>query len=199
MVSGISSTGGSATQPSPERDNTAVSKAPAQPSTRIPADAFQKSTSQQYTPDEQALLRKLQQSDRAVRAHELAHQAAAGGLAGSISLSYQTGPDGKQYAIGGEVSIDTSSGNSPSATITKMQRVIASALAPGDPSSQDRAVAAQAQARIAQAQAELNKQDEQPNSLQPSSQPTTVAQPDRARRAYDQTQSQSGTALSLIA
>lgn len=44
-----------------------------------------------------------------MRAHEQAHKTAAGGLAqGGATFEYQTGPDGKQYAVSGEVKIDTS-------------------------------------------------------------------------------------------
>ncbi len=56
--------------------------------------------------------------DREVRAHEMAHLAAAGGLASSgATFTYQHGPDGVSYAIGGEVKIDTSSGSNPEETI----------------------------------------------------------------------------------
>ena len=95
--------------------------------------------------DERAVVAELRQTDRAVRAHEQAHMAAAGALARGVSFSFVTGPDGQQYAVGGEVSIDTSpvSGN-PEATIQKAQQIRAAANAPANPSGQDRAVAAQA-------------------------------------------------------
>ena len=54
------------------------------------------------------LVRELQQSDAEVRRHEAAHAAAGGEFAGAPTFTYQTGPDGKRYAVGGEVSIDTS-------------------------------------------------------------------------------------------
>ncbi|MDA1312979.1 MAG: putative metalloprotease CJM1_0395 family protein [Acidobacteria bacterium] len=95
--------------------------------------------------EERAIVAELQQTDRTVRAHEQAHLAAAGALARGVSFSFVTGPDGQQYAVGGEVSIDTSpvSGN-PEATIQKAQQIRAAANAPANPSGQDRAVAAQA-------------------------------------------------------
>lgn len=108
--------------------------------------------------DEERMVRELQLRDREVRAHEAAHKAAGGSLAGGMSLSYQTGPDGRQYAVGGEVSIDTGSAGDPQATIGKMRQVIAAALAPADPSSQDRAVAAAARATMAEAQRQLGEQ-----------------------------------------
>ncbi|MDI9244892.1 putative metalloprotease CJM1_0395 family protein [Marinobacter sp. CHS3-4] len=101
-------------------------------------------------------LTELKARDREVRAHEAAHQAVGGQYAGAISYVYERGPDGAQYAVGGEVSIDTSpvSGD-PQATIEKMRTVRAAALAPAEPSPQDRAVAAQAMQLMLQAQAEL--------------------------------------------
>lgn len=104
-------------------------------------------------------LTELKARDREVRAHEAAHQSVGAQYTGSISYVYQRGPDGAQYAVGGEVSIDTSpvSGD-PQATIEKMRVVRAAALAPAEPSSQDRAVAAQAMQLMLQAQAELSSE-----------------------------------------
>ena len=98
--------------------------------------------------------------DREVRAHEQAHKAVGGRYAGAVSYDYQKGPDGQQYAVSGEVPIDASPVNGdPEATISKMEVVIAAALAPVEPSPQDRAVAAAARAQLIQAQADLRAQD----------------------------------------
>ncbi len=108
---------------------------------------------------EQREIQELAETDRHVRAHEQAHLAAAGGLAsGGASFEYQRGPDNQQYAVGGEVSIDVSPGRTPQETIAKAARIRAAALAPADPSGQDRAVAAAATAMATQASAELAKQ-----------------------------------------
>lgn len=107
------------------------------------------------TPAELQVISKLQARDREVRAHEAAHQAVGGSLAGGATFSYQTGPDGKRYAIGGEVSVDLSTSDDPRETIARMAQVRAAALAPGSPSAQDRAVAAAASAISAKAQMEL--------------------------------------------
>ena len=107
--------------------------------------------------EEQAEIEKLRKRDQEVRTHEQAHIAAAGGLAkGGATFSVQRGPDGKGYAVGGEVNIDTSpiAGN-PEATIRKAQQIRTAALAPADPSAQDRAVAASASGLEAQARQEL--------------------------------------------
>lgn len=106
--------------------------------------------------EELKALTDLKARDREVRAHESAHQAVGGRFAGSASYVYQRGPDGAQYAVGGEVSIDLSpvSGD-PQATIEKMRVVRAAAMAPAQPSAQDRAVAAEAMQIMLQAQSEL--------------------------------------------
>lgn len=102
-------------------------------------------------------LTKLQNRDTEVRAHEAAHISAGGdAIRSGATYEYQSGPDGKQYAIGGEVQIDLSEvPNDPLATILKMERVRSAALAPADPSSADASVAAEAAKIIAKAQAEL--------------------------------------------
>lgn len=113
--------------------------------------------------DEQAQLRKLQARDREVRAHEQAHLAAAGGLAvsGAI-LTYQRGPDGRNYAVGGEVKISAGPGRTPEETLQRARTLRAAALAPASPSGADRAAAAQASRLEQQAQIDLSqqKQDE---------------------------------------
>lgn len=109
------------------------------------------------TEEELEVVRELAARDREVRAHEQAHLAAAGPYAtGGPAYTYQTGPDGQRYAVGGEVGIDTSPvpGN-PEATVNKARTIMAAANAPAEPSSQDRAVAAAAASMMAQAQAEL--------------------------------------------
>ncbi|SFD21625.1 putative metalloprotease CJM1_0395 family protein [Pseudoalteromonas denitrificans] len=105
-------------------------------------------------------LKQLKSRDTEVRNHEHAHAAVGGQYAGSPSYEYQRGPDGSNYAVGGEVSIDVSvvSGD-PQATINKMQQVQAAALAPAEPSSADRAIAADAAQKLATAQTELTKEN----------------------------------------
>lgn len=108
--------------------------------------------------DELKMIEELKSRDREVKAHEQAHKAVGGQYTGAISYNYQSGPDGKRYAVGGEVPIDVSpvSGD-PQATITKMTIVRAAATAPAEPSAQDLAVAAQASMLLSEAQAELAK------------------------------------------
>ncbi|WP_049824332.1 putative metalloprotease CJM1_0395 family protein [Desulfurivibrio alkaliphilus] len=111
---------------------------------------------QELSREEKLEVARLQQLDSQVKAHEMAHLAVAGPYArGGASFTYTTGPDGKKYAVGGEVSIDTSREPSPEATIRKMRIIRAAALAPADPSPQDRKVAAQADAAMTEARREL--------------------------------------------
>ncbi|CAH2032517.1 putative metalloprotease CJM1_0395 family protein [Trichlorobacter ammonificans] len=112
-------------------------------------------------PQVKQTVERLKRTEEKVKAHEAAHKAAGGNLAGSASYSYTQGPDGRSYITGGEVQIDVSGGRTPEETIARMQQVIRAALAPADPSGQDRAVAAQAANQMAQAQQEKR----QPESL----------------------------------
>ncbi|MFC3153516.1 putative metalloprotease CJM1_0395 family protein [Litoribrevibacter euphylliae] len=110
----------------------------------------------ELTEQELQQVRKLAARDREVRAHEQAHQSAGGQYTGAASFTYQRGPDGLNYAIGGEVSIDASKvTGDPQATIEKAEVVRRAALAPAEPSAQDRQVAAQASQVKLEAQAEL--------------------------------------------
>lgn len=111
----------------------------------------------EISPEEQEVVQELAARDREVRTHEQAHVAAGGPyVRGGPTYTYQKGPDGQNYAIGGEVQIDTAPvEGDPEATVRKAQVVRAAALAPAEPSSQDRAVAAAATKLEQQALAEL--------------------------------------------
>ncbi|MDY0269614.1 putative metalloprotease CJM1_0395 family protein [Trichloromonas sp.] len=113
---------------------------------------------------------QLARIDRQVRAHEAAHSAAGGQYAGAPSYSYKQGPDGKRYAVAGEVPIDVSpvSGD-PEASIQKARVVRAAALAPADPSPQDRQVAAAATRMEMKAQSELQALRREEVSQKPKS------------------------------
>ena len=105
-------------------------------------------------------VKELKARDTEVRIHEQAHASVGGKHAGSPSYEYQRGPDGSNYAVGGEVQIDVAEiEGDPQATIEKMQTVRAAALAPAEPSGADRAIAADATQKLAAAQAELANTD----------------------------------------
>ncbi|VAW62114.1 hypothetical protein MNBD_GAMMA11-961 [hydrothermal vent metagenome] len=104
-----------------------------------------------------AVTGQLRARDREVRSHEAAHAAAGGSLVrGGTSFTLQQGPDGRSYAIGGEVQLDVSPvENDPQATVIKSQRIQAAALAPAQPSAQDFKVAGNASQMAARARVEI--------------------------------------------
>ncbi len=129
---------------------------------RSGATAAQDSATSGLSKDEQRVLDQLEARDREVRAHEAAHLATAGSLArGGASYSYQRGPDGQMYAIGGEVSLDVSEGRTPEESLAKAERIRAAALAPAQPSGKDMQVAAAATRMAAEARSELASQARQ--------------------------------------
>ncbi len=106
---------------------------------------------------DQQVVDRLQARDRVVRAHESAHMAAGSGLiTHGASFTYETGPDGKRYAVGGEVGIDVSQGRTPEETLARAEHLRAAALAPTDPSAQDRQVASQADRMAMEARMEMS-------------------------------------------
>lgn len=114
--------------------------------------------------DDQKEVERLRERDREVRTHEQAHAAAGGShVRGGIKYEYQTGPDGRRYAVGGEVSIDTSPvPGDPQKTIQKAQQVRRAALAPAEPSGADRQAAAAASRMEAEARQELIEEKANP-------------------------------------
>lgn len=114
------------------------------------------------TQDEQQEVQQLKARDAEVRAHEQAHIAAAAGLRTSApSYDYQAGPDGKKYAVGGEVSVSFSSTGDPEKDIQLAETMRNAALAPAEPSGQDRSVAASAEKIIQEERQKLSEQQRQ--------------------------------------
>lgn len=162
---------------------------------------------------ERQLVDQLAARDREVRAHEQAHQAAGGDLAGSVSYTYQVGPDGKRYAVGGEVGIQApvASGD-PEADLEKAQTILRAAMAPAEPSGQDLRVAASARAMAASASAALvaeraasesaapeqrrqQKSTEEPVDSRPD---VAVAQPNEADRPVQASSDAGNDSLSVV-
>ncbi|MBB2493839.1 putative metalloprotease CJM1_0395 family protein [Aquipseudomonas ullengensis] len=138
-----------------------------QTSLREEADSPEQKTDNRKAPpgeaeklrQEQAQIAELAGRDREVRTHEQAHASVGGAYAGAPTYTFKRGPDGRSYAVGGEVGIDVSPiPNDPEATLRKMEVVQRAALAPAEPSAQDRSVAAQAQAQAAEARAQIAQQ-----------------------------------------
>ncbi len=116
---------------------------------------------QQQQLDEQ-ILQKLATLDREVRNHERAHAAVGGQYAGAPRYEYERGPDGVNYAVAGEVPISTGAiPNDPQMTIEKAQVIRRAALAPAEPSAQDRKVAAEAAQMEAAARVDLVKMEQE--------------------------------------
>ena len=121
----------------------------------------------ELTLKEKQIVQSLRQRDREVRAHEQAHKAVGGRFVrGAPSYEYRTGPDQREYAVGGEVAIDAAPvPGDPQATMVKARTVKRAALAPAQPSATDRQVAAQAARSEAEARAELARQQTQQAEL----------------------------------
>ena len=100
-------------------------------------------------------VQRLRITEQKVKAHEIAHKVAAGELGGAPKYKYKKGPDGRMYIVGGEVPIKIMKGKDPEETIEIARKVKRAALAPADPSPQDRAVAAKAVAMEMEAKLEL--------------------------------------------
>ncbi|MGY3916646.1 putative metalloprotease CJM1_0395 family protein [Aeromonas australiensis] len=153
----------SSNQPSQNSRETGQSAPTTQPDSRFVEATGEEGQRKQQDPKQQEqqrrqeqLVKELAERDQEVRTHEQAHQMVGGEYASSPTYQFTLGPDGKRYATGGEVQIDTSEvPGDPAATISKMQQVRAAALAPAEPSAQDLAVARSAAASEARARKDL--------------------------------------------
>lgn len=109
---------------------------------------------------------KLKARDTQLRQHEQAHHAASNGVdVSSASYTYQRGPNGVNYAVSGDVRIDSSAASKPEDRLAQAAMIIDVALAPADPTPADRAVAAKAQQMAQQARTEIMQQS---NNLSPA-------------------------------
>jgi hypothetical protein len=114
---------------------------------------------QNLTDEERRTIRRRSARDQEVRHHEGAHARAGGQYADAPHYNYERGPNGKAYAVAGQVSIDVSPvPGDPQGTIDKMAVVKWAALAPAKPSALDRRIASRAEAEGLMAQAELRKE-----------------------------------------
>ena len=119
----------------------------------------------QLSAAEKADVAKLQQRDQQVRQEEKAHAAVAGDLAGPINYVYQRGPDGRQYAVGGSVSVQaTTRSGDPEEAKRLGARMAVAANAATNPSAQDYATARKAYA-FGSGLAEPAVPDERPRPL----------------------------------
>ena len=141
-----------------------------------------KANQKKLTQDEEQILSELQSIDSQVKAHELAHQSAGGGLAGAASFSYKEGPDGKMYAISGEVPISAPSSSNPDETISNAQKIIAAATAPANPSGQDIAVASSARMMMIKAQQQKMQESQKSDKATKAYQDNTLQNQDNKEK-----------------
>lgn len=129
--------------------------------TSAPASLGVSKSEQAQEQQELEITRELAKRDREVRAHEQAHASIGGQYTSAPSYTYERGPDGRLYAVAGEVKIDTSPvPNDPQATLEKAEIIQRAALGVAEPSAADRAAAADARAMAAEARAEILQQEE---------------------------------------
>lgn len=133
-------------------------------------------------------VRELQRIETSVQAHEAAHMAAGGSLAGGASYGYTQGPDGKMYITSGEVPISMPSSDDPNQNIAYARQVAAAAMAPADPSPQDYKVAAQAAQMEMRARMDLSAQnaEEMQARTQEQKERTNQTQQDQAQNTAAQ-------------
>ena len=112
----------------------------------------------QLSRQERELLQQLRQRDREVRQHEQAHMSAGGEYTRGAQFQYEKGPRGQLWAVGGEVSFDSSRPEEPKKAMEKGETLARAALAPAEPSQQDLKVASTARQMAAEARAELQRQ-----------------------------------------
>lgn len=110
----------------------------------------------QLDKEKQKIISQLSSRDAEVRAHEQAHANVGGKYASAPVYDTTEGPDGRSYAVGGHVNIDVSPvAGDPEATIEKASVIERAALAPVEPSPQDRKVAGEARKMSTEAHAAL--------------------------------------------
>jgi len=175
-VGAISSPGPILPRPAPaeaaptERGGAAASARPSAASGL--GDAGATRNGRELTAEEAKRVEELRARDQEVRTHEQAHVAAAGPLLrGGPFFETTSGRDGREYVTSGRVEIDTSEGRTPEETIAKAEQAKRAALAPAEPSSADRSVAAKADQMKAEAQRELREQRAEGADREPRSGP----------------------------
>lgn len=158
-----------------------------------------KNSSQPLSEEERTEAQNLAQRDREVRAHEAAHKGAAGRYArGGAEFEYERGPDGRQYAVGGEVSIDVSRPADPQAAIQKALIIRRAALAPAQPSAQDRSVAAEATNMAQEAKTEQQTEKLEADTDTDTDNPAGSDQQTRLDQAYNMDNPAQASSINII-
>jgi hypothetical protein len=106
--------------------------------------------------DYERVLAKFKSADSHIRAHEQNH-ASHGTTTAPIQYNYQMGPDGKMYAVGGSVRLDTSIPDDPKAAQIKLDQIKRSANTNSDPSGADIGISSEVNIMKARLQFEETK------------------------------------------
>ncbi len=137
---------------------------------------------EELSEDDQKKVDELKARDAEVVAHEQAHKAVAGSLSpGPIHYEFTQGPDKVNYRTGGHVNITTSEGKTPEETLSRAETIQRAALAPAEPSNQDRAVAAEAAQMAATARQEIAKDRIEDKAVDKKSEETETKFTDSAK------------------
>ncbi len=132
------------------------------------------------TDEEQAKVDSMKARDKEVRVHEQRHKAVGGQYAAQPSYTMERGPDGHSYVVDGEVSISVSEESTPEKTVAKMKQVYAAALAPAEPSSEDRKVAAEAKNIQHEAEAKIRKEKNSDSEPQKKTEDSSVSEDNKS-------------------
>ena len=115
------------------------------------------------TPEEKQVVEDLKRRDAAVRREEEAHAAVAGKYGSPPIYTYQRGPDGQSYRVGGAVAVSASvPQDDPEEARRVGRRIAAAANAPVRPSSADRSAAASGYLLALQAAEQSNRPEGAP-------------------------------------
>ncbi|MFH0880414.1 MAG: putative metalloprotease CJM1_0395 family protein [Lentisphaerota bacterium] len=87
---------------------------------------------------------RLRARDQVVRLHEARHAAALGASAGVTRYTFDIGPDGRAYAVGGSIEVNAMPASTPEASVAKARMLRSAAMAGGEPSGADFAMACEA-------------------------------------------------------
>ena len=122
----------------------------------------------------------------------MAHKVAAGSLAGGPYYEFEQGPDGVNYAVAGHVPIHVPETNDAEQALRDSEKARRAALAPADPSSADRAAAAQFSARAAEARQQIAKERGEKEARQ-MEEKTAAVDPAQAQSSNDAAVQESGS------
>ena len=108
-------------------------------------DYFRSSKSENFDrEDYERVVKRFEDADTQIRTHEQTHSATSN-IVSTPQYDYQTGPDGKLYATGGEVRVDTSIPKDEKAAQAKLDEIEDTSSAPNNLSSADAQISRQAQ------------------------------------------------------